>query len=85
LNSPVNVAPQVPAKGTFLERAAISFSLDKSLGEGETSDNRGKKSFVEFNLNPKENLKIAMLLSLGKYYEDLDTKTNFNPLVSVTP
>lgn len=87
LNSPVNVAPQVPAKGTVLERAAILFSRNKSLGEGETSENRGYKNSLEFNLNPKENIKdkVGMLLSLGKDYKDLDTKTNFNPLVSVTP
>lgn len=87
LNSPVNVAPRVPAKGTVLERAAILFSRNKSLGEGETSENRGNKNSLEFNLNPKENIKdkVAMLLSLGKDYKDIDTKTNSKPLVSIKP
>jgi len=87
LNSPVNVAPQVLSKETILERAAILFSRDKSLGEFETSENRGYKNSLEFNLNPNKNImdKGAMLLSLGKDHEDLDTKTDLNSPVSVTP
>lgn len=87
LNSPVNVAPEVFAKGNISERAAILFSPDQSLGEGETSENSGCQTSLEFNLNPNENImdKGAMLLSLGKDHAYLDIKTNLNSPVSVTP